>query len=77
MNKIKRIALLMHIIDNTGKLDLVDLSFIAMVLKVVLAPGIDFPSVTALVGVILAKMHRFHVENRNGKETIVDEDQVL
>lgn len=51
--------------DSEGNLDLIDLSFIGMVVKVLYAPNIDFPSVCSLVGVILAKMHRSHLESKS------------
>jgi hypothetical protein len=62
VSSLKHIGKFLHIIDNDGKLDLIDLSFVGMVVKVLISPNIDFPSVCSLVGVILAKMHRTHLE---------------
>jgi hypothetical protein len=47
-----------HITDGQGQLDLTDLSFMLVVGKVMFAPGIDYQSVCALIGVILAQMHQ-------------------
>jgi hypothetical protein len=54
---IHRVSYFLHITDGQGQLDLTDLSFMLVVGKVIFATGIDYQSVCALVGVILAQMH--------------------
>jgi len=53
-----------HITDGKGQLDLTDLSFMLVVGKIILTPGIDWTAVCALVPVILQQMHQKQVESR-------------
>lgn len=66
MNWINRVALFLHITDSTGQLDLIDLSFIGVVGKILMAPTVDWQSATSLVGLILAKMHTNHLNHKSG-----------
>lgn len=68
---LKRICYFLHIIDDRGKLDIIDLSFIATMVKIVASPGIDYPSVCAMLPVLLAKMHRTHLRSK----TAINSDQ--
>jgi hypothetical protein len=61
---IRRVAKFLHITDAAGQLDIVDLSFIAMCLKVLLAPGIDYAALGSLIAVIMSKMHADHLESK-------------
>ena len=61
---IAKIAKFLHITDAAGQLDIVDLSFILTVGKVILAPGIDYGALGALIAVILSKMHADHIESK-------------
>ena len=54
----------LHITDGSGQLDLVDLSFIATVVKIMVSPNVDWPSVCSLVPVIMAKMHVTHLRSK-------------
>lgn len=62
---IKKVAKFLHIIDCQGQLDIVDLSFVALVCKVMFAPGIDYAALGSLIAVILSKMHADHIEASN------------
>lgn len=62
---IKKCSWFLHITDSAGQLDIVDLSFIAMVCKVLFAPGIDYSALGALIAVILSKMHSDQLESKN------------
>lgn len=59
---IKKISYFLHITDSAGQLDIVDLSFIALVCKVMFAPGIDYAALGSLIAVILSKMHSDQLE---------------
>lgn len=54
----------LHIIDDRGKLDIIDLSFIAIMVKVIIAPVIDLSSIGAIVPVLVAKMQRTHYRSK-------------
>jgi hypothetical protein len=62
MNYVYKIASFLHITDSAGQLDIVDLAFIASVIKVVIAPGVDYGAMASLIGIILSKMHADHLE---------------
>lgn len=66
---IKRIASFLHIVDASGQLDIVDLSFVALVCKVMFAPGIDYAALGSLIAVILSKMHADHLEASSQRES--------
>lgn len=68
MKLLKRLGVFLHVIDDSGNLDLIDLSFIATMLKIILAPGIDFQSVCTLVPVIIAKMHITHLRSKSDNQ---------
>lgn len=61
---LKKCAWFLHMTDSAGQLDIVDLSFIAMVVKVVLAPGIDYAALGTLIAVILSKMHADQLDSK-------------
>ena len=65
---IQRVAYFLHITDGSGQLDLVDLSFMATVIKILIAPNIDWPSLTSLMGLILAKIHKHHLAVNHPKQ---------
>ncbi len=58
------IAWFCHITDAAGQIDIVDLAFIGTMLKVIFAPGIDYPALGALVATIMSKMHADHLESK-------------
>lgn len=62
---IMQISFFFHITDGSGQLDLTDLSFMLVVGKVMCAPGIDYQSVCALIGVILAQMHANQIASKS------------
>lgn len=59
-----RVVYFLHITDGKGQLDLTDLSFVLVIGKILLSPGIDWTAVCALVPVILQQMHQKQVESR-------------
>lgn len=61
-NVITQVSSFLHITDSSGQLDIVDLSFMLTVGKVILAPGIDYSALGALIAVILSKMHSDSLE---------------
>lgn len=61
---VKQCAWFLHVTDSAGQLDIVDLSFIAMCIKVVIAPGIDYAALGSLIAVILAKMHSDQLDSK-------------
>ena len=62
---ISKIAYFLHIYDGEGQLDLEDISFMLIVGKIMLSPGIDWAAVCALVPVIISQMH---VRNTDSKK---------
>lgn len=60
---IKEVARFLHIVDNEGQLDLTDLTFIAIIVKIMCASTLDFPAVVTLATVCINKMHRRHVDS--------------
>lgn len=74
MTRLNRIGAFLHITDCNGNLDLVDLSFMLVVGKVILSPGIDYPAVCSLVPVILAKMHKTHSLRSNKPQKNENQD---
>jgi len=63
MSKIYTVARFLHLIDDRNKLDIVDLSFVAIIIKLVISPNPDWSAVAAIVPVIMAKMQRVHVRS--------------
>lgn len=59
-----KVVYFFHITDGKGQLDLTDLSFMLVIAKIMLSPGIDWTAVCALVPVILSQMHQRQVESR-------------
>jgi len=51
----------LHITDGYGQLDITDLSFMLMVGKVMLAPGIDWAAICTLIPLIMQQMHSEHL----------------
>lgn len=56
-DKIKAVFFFLHIYDGEGQLDLEDIAFVAIMVKIMMSPGIDWSAVCALVPVILSQMH--------------------
>lgn len=54
---IEKVAFFAHISDGEGQLDIVDLSFIAIVVKMLLAPNFDWQAVCAMLPLIASQMH--------------------
>ena len=52
----------LHITDGHGQLDLTDLSFAAIVIKMILAPNFDWGAVCAMIPVLASQMHSNHIE---------------
>jgi len=63
--RIKQIFFFLHIYDGEGQLDLEDMAFIALIIKIMMSPGIDWAAVCALVPVILNQMH---IRNTDSKK---------
>ena len=61
---ISDIAWFLHITDVEGRLDIVDLAFVGTMVKIIFAPGIDYPALGALIATIMAKMHADHLESK-------------
>ena len=63
-NSIIKVAKFLHITDSVGQLDIVDISFMLMIGKVLIAPGIDYGALGTLIAVILSKMHSDQLESK-------------
>lgn len=55
---IRKIAKFLHIIDDFGQLDLTDLAFICIIIKIMMSSNLDWPSVIVLATACMNKMHR-------------------
>lgn len=54
---IQPIAYFFHITDGQGQLDIVDLSFMAVIVKLMFAPNFDWGSVCTMIPLIASQMH--------------------
>ena len=54
---IAKIAFFLHITDGQGQLDIVDLSFIAVIIKLMFAPNFDWQAVCTMLPLIASQMH--------------------
>lgn len=63
-DKLIKLAYFLHIYDGEGQLDLEDLAFIAVMVKIILNPSIDWAAVCSLVPVILSQMHVRHIDSK-------------
>lgn len=61
MKYVYSVARFLHIIDEDNQLDITDLSFMLVMYKIMVTPNVDWPSLCALIPVILNKMHRRHI----------------
>lgn len=62
--RIEKLAYFLHIYDGQGQLDLEDIAFMLVVGKLVLAPGIDWAAVCAMIPVIAAQMHVRSIDSK-------------
>ncbi len=62
---IQKIAYFLHITDGQGQLDIVDLSFIALTVKIIIEPNMDWGAVCGLVPIIAQQMHINHLESKS------------
>ncbi len=58
---IQKAAYFLHITDGLGQLDIVDLSFIALTVKIVVEPHMDWGAICALIPTIAQQMHINHL----------------
>ncbi len=54
----------MHVTDGCGQLDIVDLSFIALVIKMMIQHTFDWPAVCTLIPVIASQMHQQYLDSK-------------
>ena len=54
---IHKIAYFLHITDGQGQLDIVDLSFMAVIIKLMFAPNFDWQAVCTMIPLIASQMH--------------------
>ncbi len=52
----------LHLTDGQGQLDITDLSFMAVVIKMIMAPNFDWQAVCALLPILAAQIHTNHLE---------------
>lgn len=62
MRFLSKLAYFLHITDGQGQLDIVDLSFIGITVKLLLAPNMDWQAVCAMIPMLAAQMHSNHLE---------------
>ncbi len=54
---IQKIAYWCHITDGQGQLDIVDLSFMAIIVKIMFAQNMDWSAVCTMIPLIASQMH--------------------
>lgn len=62
MNWFYKTCYFLHISDGQGQLDIVDLSFIAVIVKLMLAPNFDWQAVCTMIPLIASQMHTNHLQ---------------
>jgi len=65
---LKKIARFLHFIDDDGQLDLTDLAFICIMVKIMMASSLDWPSVIVLATACMNKMHRRQSGNKDDED---------
>lgn len=60
----------LHITDGKGQLDIVDLSFMAIIVKMMLAPNFDWAAVCAMIPIIAQQMHTNHLASQSSVPTL-------
>jgi hypothetical protein len=58
---LQKIALFLHIIDSDNTLNLADIAFMVVLIKIIAATNVDWPSMVTLMTVALNMMHQRHV----------------
>lgn len=58
---IKKIATFLHILDIDDTLNLADIAFMVVMIKIIIASSVDWPSMVTLMTVALNMMHQRHV----------------
>lgn len=65
---LKRVARFLHIVDNKGQLDITDLAFICIIVKIMMSTNLDWPSVIVLATACMNKMQRRHSDAKEAPE---------
>lgn len=68
---IMKAAYFLHITDGKGQLDITDLSFMAIVIKMMLAPNFDWQAVCTMIPIIASQMHTNHLDAQQSKTPTV------
>lgn len=65
-NFIFKVSYFLHITDGQGQLDIVDLSFMAVIIKLMFAPNFDWQAVCTLLPLLASQMHTNHLDFLKG-----------
>ncbi len=57
----------LHITDGEGQLDIVDLSLIGIVIKMLFAPHLDWQAVCSMIPILASQMHNQHLDYLKSK----------
>jgi hypothetical protein len=57
----------LHISDGKGQLDLTDLSFVAIIVKLMFARNMDWGAVCTMIPILALQMHQNHIEYLSSK----------
>lgn len=69
-NVLTKIAYFLHITDGQGQLDIVDLSFMAVIIKLMFAPNFDWQAVCTMLPLIASQMHTNQLASKFSVPTI-------
>lgn len=60
-----KVSYWLHITDGSGQLDIVDLSFMGIVIKMLYADTFDWQAVCAMLPLIASQMHTNQIDSKN------------
>jgi hypothetical protein len=63
--KLLKVFYFLHISDGKGQLDITDLAFMAIIVKLLFAPNFDWASVCSMIPIIASQMHQNHIDSKS------------
>lgn len=66
---IYKIAYFLHITNGEGQLDITDLSFMAIIIKLMMAPNFDWNAVCVMLPLLASQMHTNYLDYLKTKVT--------
>lgn len=57
LDRLQKVAYFFHITDGSGQLDIIDLSFMAVIVKLLFEPTFDWQAVCTMIPLIASQIH--------------------